>query len=140
VAEVAGLYLEDSPPAYTQTSGTTIVNGQLATTNGVFINAGSLGGTGLITGNVTNAALIAPGNSPGTLDITGNYVQTADGTLQLEIGGRDSGPPSNFDRLRVTGTASLGGTVEVTLYGGFVPAPGDEFSVLTSGGLVDRDP
>jgi len=40
----------------------------------VTVNAGAtLGGTGTIVGNVVNNGTVAPGNSIGTLNITGNY-------------------------------------------------------------------
>jgi fibronectin-binding autotransporter adhesin len=73
----------------------------------VFQNA-LLGGSGVIIGNVLNNGTVAPGNSPGTLSIIGNYTQSPGGTLQIEIASL-----SVFDRLLVTGNASLAGTLQV---------------------------
>src|SRR5262249_7268967 len=84
----------------------------------------------------TNAGVLAPGSSPGILDVTGNYVQTAAGVLKLELAGRNATSPTQFDQLRVTGTATLAGSVQATILNGFTPAPGDEFKVLTSSQII----
>jgi hypothetical protein len=122
---------------YTQTGGTTTVDGVLSLTNpfisgaAVSVNGGVLKGAGMINGNVVNAAEVDPGDSPGVLTINGNYSQTAAGTLSIELGGRTAG--SQYDRLTVSGTATLDGTLSVTLLNGFQPSPGDTFAVLTFG-------
>lgn len=98
-------------------------------------NTGFLqGNNGSIGGDVsTDAATIRPGNSPGTLIVTGDLVQTANSVLQAELGGTLLG---SFDRLLVSGTATLAGTVNVTQFGGFNPAPPDIFNLVNaSGGL-----
>ncbi|RME38376.1 MAG: hypothetical protein D6788_07575 [Planctomycetota bacterium] len=90
-----------------------------------------LGGTTL-----ENAGRVAPGDSVGDLILSaGHYLQTADGTLSIElpatgVAGQD------YDRLFVSGTATLDGTLEVTLSGGFTPAPNDSFEVLRANGGV----
>lgn len=70
--------------------------------------AGTLTGTGLITGSVTNAGTLWAGDSRGigTLTISGNYVQQAGGVLvqQVNVAG-------GLNHLAVTGTASLSGLV-----------------------------
>ncbi|MFV2070639.1 MAG: hypothetical protein ACC645_27030, partial [Pirellulales bacterium] len=116
---------------YTQADGSTTVNGILDAPGGVFIDDGAFGGVGTINADVTNAGSMAPGSSPGILDILGDYTQTPDGTLLLEMAGRDPSIP-HFDRLRVTGIATLDGTVRGELLGGFQPTPGDAFRVLTA--------
>ena len=114
---------------YTQTGGTTTVDGTLTANNTVFLNGGLLTGGGTINGNVTNAAELLPGDSPGVLTINGNYTQTADGTLDIEIGGPTAG--TQYDRLAISGTAALAGTLNVIILNGFVPTPGTAFQVLT---------
>jgi hypothetical protein len=94
----------------------------------VEIDGGALSGTGTITGNVTNAGQVSPGTSPGILTIQGNYTQTAAGVLNVELGGTAAG---QFDQLNVSGTASLDGSLNVSLVNGFIPSPGDGFQVLT---------
>jgi len=90
-------------------TATNINSGSLARINGVLdsplvnVNAsGTLAGAGLIVGNVWNNGVVSPGNSPGELSIFGNYAQSGGGTLQIE----------NGDLLSVSGTASLGGTLQ----------------------------
>jgi hypothetical protein len=69
----------------------------------------------------------------GTLTLTGpSFTNT--GTLALRLGGLT--PGSQFDRLVISGTATLGGTLNVNLLNGFAPAVGDMFDVLTYGSRV----
>ena len=99
---------------YTQTAGTTRVDGSM-TQGAVNINGGVLQGVGTITAPVTNnGGILAPGNSPGTLTIVGNYTQTALGTFQAEIGGLTAG--TQHELLAIFGTATLAGTLNVLLY------------------------
>jgi len=91
--------------------------------------AGALGGIGTITGNVTNNGNVSPGLSPGILTITGNYVQQAGGTLNIELGGLTAG--TQFDQLQITGTAALAGTLNATLINGYSPAANDTFQIMT---------
>ncbi|MBI4331411.1 MAG: hypothetical protein HY673_09035, partial [Chloroflexi bacterium] len=116
-------------PTYTQTAGTTTVNGAFAASGGVNINGGTLSGSGTITGNVSNAGVASPGSSPGILNITGNYTQTASGILNVEIGGLT--PGDQFDQINITGSASLDGTLNVTAINNFTPAGGNSFQIMS---------
>jgi filamentous hemagglutinin family protein len=99
------------------------------------LNGGNLTGSLLITANVSNqGGTVTPGTSPGALTINGNYVQGPGGTLLVEIGGTTGG--SQYDQLIVNGNAALGGTLNVTLVNGYVPAGGETFSVVQSSGAV----
>jgi|GEM_PF-3879867 len=113
--------------SFTHTAGAiNLVGGSL---NSSFTLAGgTLTGTGTITGNLTNAATINVGNAPGTLTITGNYTQTAAGTLRAQIGGTIAG--TGYDRLAVSGAATLAGTLDLALINAFSPAIGNAFEVL----------
>jgi hypothetical protein len=113
---------------YTQTAGSTSVNGTLADSNGVNIQGGALSGAGTINGNMANAGQVNPGNSPGTLTISGNYTQSPTGVLNIELGGT---PAGQFDLVQVSGTAILDGTLNVILVGGFVPSTGNSFTIMT---------
>ena len=131
--QVQGL-LNGGPETYTQIAGTTTVTGTgvlLSPGDTLDLREGTVTGTGTINSNVINAGTIAPGASPGFLDITGNYTQSPTGVLHIEVAGRDPNVPE-FDRLRVTGTATLNGTVRVEQLNGFEPAPGDSFRVITA--------
>ncbi|MDP2400251.1 MAG: hypothetical protein Q8M53_18055, partial [Burkholderiales bacterium] len=72
---------------------------------------------------------LSPGSSPGTLVINGDYTQGPDATLAIELGGTNQGV--NYDLLQVTGTANLGGTLNVSFLGGFTGTVGDLFDVIT---------
>lgn len=88
---------------------------------------------GIILGNLTNSAgVLAPGQSAGKTAIAGNYVQQSGGALQIEVGGLTSA--TQYDTLSVTGTTTLGGTLQLSLLNGFVPTPASTFTVLSSTG------
>src|SRR5262249_5794259 len=56
--------------------------------------------------------------------------QAPSGVLQMEIAGTAAG---QFDRLVVSGTANLGGTLDVVLLDGFIPPAGASFPILQYG-------
>lgn len=115
-------------------TGATTINGGLLVMNGSAVNSavtvndgGALGGTGSV-GNVTvqSGGAVAPGNSPGTLS-TKNFSLLSGGALKLEIGGLNAG---QYDQLNITGTVSLAGDVQISLFGGYTPQIGDKFFVI----------
>jgi len=59
-----------------------------------------------------NAGRVAPGASPGTLVIEGDYVQTPEGLLDMEV---NSTNPGEFDQLVVNGDVTLAGNVDFAL-------------------------
>ena len=79
-------------------------------TSAVTVNGGgTLGGTGTVIGPVASGGVVSPGNSVGVLTINGSYVQSAAGTLVIEVDAA-----GNTDQLRVVGsrgTATLAGTL-----------------------------
>src|SRR5579864_2667346 len=91
-------------------------------------NAGAmLSGHGTILGNVTNNfGIVAPGGTIGTLTV-GSFTQGANGKLFIEVS------PTAASLLRVTGTATLGGTIQ------FVYDPGTysakTYQVLTASSI-----
>jgi len=113
---------------YLQTAGLTLLNGGSFTISGspVQIRGGVLAGNGLITGNVSNNAVLSPGASAGLLLISGNYTQTVNGALHIELAG--TSPAVTFDQLIVSNAMNLGGALNVTLTNGFYPAPDFTFS------------
>ncbi|MCS6978295.1 MAG: tandem-95 repeat protein [Gemmatales bacterium] len=118
-----------------QTSGGITLLGGTLTAGQINVQGGTLGGTGTINGDVFNAGgVLAPGTSAGSLTIDGDYVQGPSGTFLVELGGRVSG--TEFDRVLVTGTASLAGRIEARQINGFVAAPGDTFRVLTANSVT----
>jgi uncharacterized protein with beta-barrel porin domain len=109
--------------------GTLSVNGNITSASGVTVNAGAtLGGNGSVGNTTINGGTLAPGNSIGTLTVSGSLVFTAAATYLVEVSGTSS------DLVKVTGAATLGGTVQVT-------SPTNSFrfnspyTILTSTGL-----
>ncbi|MBA9034902.1 autotransporter family protein [Rhizobium leguminosarum] len=121
----------------TYTGATTVSGGRLAV-NGSIASAlttsgtGILGGIGTIFGDVTNAGVVAPGNSIGTLTIAGSYTGSG-GTLEIEtVLGGDASPS---DRLVVTGDTA--GTTNVTVInlGGGGAQTVEGIKIIDVGGL-----
>lgn len=108
-----------------------LVNGRISLTS-IAIGA-RLTGTGTIDGNLVNAGAVLPGSSTGTLTVTGNYVQNPTGVLVIELNS-----PSDFDRLTVSGSATLGGTLNLTGTGGLAPVGNATIPFLTAGSLSGR--
>ncbi|MCG3126747.1 MAG: hypothetical protein CHACPFDD_01601 [Phycisphaerae bacterium] len=126
--------------SFTQTAGVTrLAGGDIAVYPGsgpMRIEGGVLEGDGSVMGKVLiDGGELRPGLGVGTLAIAdniiaGQYTQTAAGTLRIEIAGTT--PGTQHDQLVVTGVATLGGTLRVSLVGGFAPAIGDSFTILTT--------
>ena len=121
---------------YTQTDG--IINlqgGNLDITGIADIKNGSLVGTGTLTTNtLINDSLINPGNSIGTLNLNGNYTQTTDGILNIELGGTNVG---EFDQLVISNNANLNGTLNISLVNDYIPTIGDSFEIITYGSRLN---
>lgn len=116
-----------------QTAGSTTVAplGRILISKGQTfeLRGGQLNGRGRVSGNVLNTGgTISPGSSPGLLEIEGDYVQSGDGILYIELGGDN---PSLFDQLQVFGNVTLGGTLFVTALDGYVPSMGQTFDCIT---------
>ncbi len=86
-----------------------------------------LSGNGSVLGTVVNNGTVAPGSSPGSLLLVGDYSQS--GTLAIELSGLT--PVTEHDVLAVTNHVTLGGTLTVTTPS-FTPASGNSFTVLTA--------
>ena len=119
------------PGSYTQTGGSTTVDGTLGGSQ-VDIQGGSFGGSGTVDAPTTfgTQTTLNPGNSPGTLRFL-DALAFQGGSINIEIGSA-----SVFDLLDIVGPASFsGGTVNFLFQ--YTPDPGDAFTWLTSlGGLT----
>ena len=122
---------------YVQTGGSTQVDGSL-TVPILNLNGGLLSGTGAI-GSLAapamvmnNAGIVKGGDSPGTLNIIGNYTQALNGTLLTQIAGTG---PGNYGVLDISGSAALDGTLDISLLNGFTPTAGETFVILDSSAL-----
>jgi len=88
----------------------------------------SLVGSGTLAANLVNGGTVSPGDSPGIITVDGNYMQQAAGVLEIELGGTTAG--TEHDQLVVTGTATMHGTITVTVLPGFTPQAGDTFFII----------
>lgn len=132
-----------------ETTGIATVNTTIAANSGAIFDAPGgivVGNGGLLSGDggtfnaasvtVNAGGSIAPGNSPGILNITGDFALNG-GELLLEI---DGNQPGEFDVLNVDGNIALNaGTVSVDVLAGFNPG-GQSFDVLTATGAFTQDP
>ncbi len=90
---------------------------------------GTLAGTGDLAVDISNDGVISPGDSLGHLaefTVSGDYTQTTGGRLRIELGDADS------DRLTVSGSAYLDGTLEILLDPGYSPKAGDGFIIASA--------
>lgn len=75
---------------------------------------GELGGNGTIIGNVIVDGTLAPGNSIGQLNVTGNTAFNSGSVTTIEINDGGTTPGVNHDAINVTGNATIhGGSVNV---------------------------
>ena len=124
---------------FTQTAGATINNGSI-TQSLISIDGGTLGGSGMINGdvNIGDLGSVNPGNSPGALTINGDF--TSSGIFNVEIGGLLAG--TEYDVLDVTGIANLGGTLNVDFFdlgGGLFDASlGNTFDILSAESMTGQ--
>ena len=128
---------------YTQTAGTTTVDGTLTAT-GISATGGSIFGAGALNGNTSvgnatgTAVTINVGDSgkAGLLAITGTYTQLATGTMTGLINGTTAG--TGFSQLNVTGTAALAGSINFTVSSGFQSSLtlGETFTVLNAASIT----
>ena len=84
-----------------------------------------------------DGGVYAPGASPALSTITGDYTQGALGTLEIELAGLAAG--TEYDVLDISGSASLGGTLDVALLGSFIPTIDDAFTFMIARDGFERD-
>ncbi len=117
--------------AFRQTMGSTRLadaTSRLAARGGrVDVEGGALSGPGTVEGSLRNAAAVSPTSTegdptPGVLTVTGDYVQTPGGMLEVGVA---SAGPDGHDRIDVGGTVSLAGALRVDSLNGFLPGPDD---------------
>ena len=134
--EIGGFLQVNKQGVVNLTNGVLIANSIDTTISGSQFNF--TGGTLAVetfNGNLTNqGGTLAPGNSPGVTTVYGNYSQNINSTLAIDIGGLM--PGTEYDVLNITGTAELGGTLDVDFYDWgsnlFSAALGDSFDILSA--------
>lgn len=98
---------------------------------------GTLGGTGKLHAPVTVLAggFLAPGASPGVFTVDSLTLDPGSITL-MELGGPTPGTGTGFhDQVVVAGLLSLGGTLDLSLFGSFEPTLGQSFVLFRYGTL-----
>ncbi|MFL9498911.1 autotransporter-associated beta strand repeat-containing protein [Rhodopseudomonas palustris] len=112
-------------------AGTLSVNGSIAASSLTTVNAGAaLGGNGTVGSTLINGGALAPGNSIGTLNVSGNLTFTAASSYMVEVS------PTSADRVNVSGTATLGGAAVNASFasGGYVDR---QYTIVnTTGGVI----
>lgn len=107
-----------------------------AGSNLVFLGGFSGSGGGLV-GDFFLEGDLRPGNSPGLLEIDGDLTFGALLTTEIELGGLDR--ITQYDAVDVTGTLTLGGTLNVVLVdlggGLFNPEVGSSFDIFDAGSI-----
>ena len=120
-------------------SGGTMINGGTLAVNGsilgdVSVNyGGTLAGHGSVAGmaTVSYGGFLSPGNGPtGTGKIALGALTLSSGS-QTNIKLAGTTPGSQYDQVQVTGSASLAGTLSVSLINGFAPQANETFDILT---------
>ena len=124
-------------------AGLLTVNSSITTTGVTVASGASLGGSGTINGNVVVSGYLAPGNSPGILNVVGTETLANGSAFLAEIGGSTAGNGNgNHDQSNVTGNVVIGTGVDLSIisWNGFTSVSrGDTLTILKStGGISGR--
>lgn len=119
--------------AVNQTGGEISLAGGSLSSGSPYLNisGGRVSGHGVIHGNVTNASgVLAPGPGAAALLIDGSYTQASGGGIEIDV----TGAPGalQFDALTITQTATLAGTLAVSVENPDGPALGDVYEILSA--------
>jgi T5SS/PEP-CTERM-associated repeat protein len=115
--------------------GGSFLTSTMAFQGGAFNWTGGALSVGVYNGNLTNGSgVLVPGDVLGSTTIAGNYTQLTGGKLAIDLGGTAAGV--TYDSVGVTGSAILGGQLQLNLANGFVPGGTDTFSVFNAVGGV----
>ncbi len=126
--------------SYTQTAGSTTVDGELTTggTGAIQVNGGSVfGNGGTLNGNVSMSGTMYTADTTTTAGketVSGTYTQNSAGALDINIGGTTAG--TNFSQLNVDDAASLNGTLNLALIDSFIPTTSDTFEILIASSVT----
>jgi autotransporter-associated beta strand protein len=109
----------------TYSGGTDIAAGTLAVGNSQALGLGSVS---------VNGGTLSTAGFPLVFQVGGNYIQSSAGTLQLGLSGSVT---STSDKMGVTGTASLNGTLNLVSYGGLTAPPLGSFTQILEAASVN---
>jgi len=112
--------------ATTVNAGLLSVNGSIGSSSLLTVNAGgTVGGIGTLPSTTINGGTLSPGNSIGTITVSGNLVMTAAATYLVEVSANAA------DRTNVTGTATLAGTARAVFQGSSFQS---QYTILSAAG------
>ena len=125
------------------TGGLLSVDGALATPVLTVGSKGTLGGVGVVRGDIDVSGELSPGNSPGTLTVYGDVTLNSSAVATIEVDGTGTGNGAgNYDRLILAGSGNVftaGGTLAPQLRGisgsatnSFMPQPGELFTFVSA--------
>ena len=120
----------------TQNTGTLNLSGGTISAATVLSRAGVVNAAGDINANVSIGdgsgaiSTLSPGD---LLEVNGDLKLASDGRLEIQF--RPTSGGGEFDMIDVSGTFTLGGTLDISALGGAAPMPGVVYSVLTAGAL-----
>jgi autotransporter-associated beta strand protein len=124
--------------ATTINAGTLLVAGSISGSTTTVNTGGTLAGNG-VTGavNVASGGTVLPGSSTGSgLLSTKSEIFASGSHLTLELGGTTGTDTASvaYSELSVTGSVSLAGDVQVSLFGGYTPKVNDIFYIILNDG------
>src|SRR5690606_25577107 len=80
-------------------------------------------------GTLINHATFSPGAPTGILAYSGNFAAASDDAgILIDLAGE--APGTGYDQLRVTGSATLAGRLEIDVSSGFTPGEDEAFTVM----------
>jgi LPXTG-motif cell wall-anchored protein len=120
----------DDDVNFVVSEGTLTVDGNLQTAAGTDLTVqgtGTLKGTGTVGNLLTNGGKIAPGNSPGRLDVT-TLTLNSSTVFEQEIAGNVAG--TSYDQVVASGAVSLGDAT-LNVIPSYTPSTGQVFTIIT---------
>jgi hypothetical protein len=85
--------------------------------------------------SLTVSGVVAPGQSPGIIDISGDLLIDDDSMVEIELAGSgDAGAVDGFDQIMATGEVNIGANVTLDLVGLENPAPVDSLVIIERSG------
>lgn len=114
----------------TTVGGHLVVNGALTSPSVGVSSGGTLSGNGTINGNLSNNGIVAPGNSIGTLVVSGNFTNQAGGSYYCEINAN-----GQSDKIIAGSVTINGGTLVTSLPVGLY-ASGTCWTIVSATGGV----
>jgi hypothetical protein len=111
-------------------SRTTLSGGSLSYSGALSLTTGgTLSGTGRTTASLLqNGGVVSPGASAGALTHIGAFTQLAGGTLEMELGDHAG---EEWDLIRISGAATLAGTLSLKALPRFRANVGDTYRIMT---------